>query len=45
MTDIAASGERGNMRHVVARLERLPYCSWHLKNASHHLHGVVLRCF
>jgi putative MFS transporter len=23
--------ERGDMRHVVARLERLPYCSWHLK--------------
>jgi putative MFS transporter len=22
---------RGDMRHVVARLERLPYCSWHLK--------------
>jgi len=31
MTDIAASYERGDMRHVVARLERLPYCSWHLK--------------
>ncbi len=31
MTDIAASGVRGDMRHVVARLERLPYCSWHLK--------------
>jgi MFS transporter, putative metabolite:H+ symporter len=30
MTDIAASGQRGDMRHVVARLERLPYCSWHL---------------
>jgi MFS transporter, putative metabolite:H+ symporter len=29
MTDIAASIERGDMRHVVARLERLPYCSWH----------------
>ena len=28
---IAASQERGDMRHVVARLERLPYCSWHLK--------------
>jgi MFS transporter, putative metabolite:H+ symporter len=28
----AASNEaRGDMRHVVARLERLPYCSWHLK--------------
>jgi MFS transporter, putative metabolite:H+ symporter len=37
MTDIAATtgtaalGARGDMRHVVARLERLPYCSWHLK--------------
>jgi MFS transporter, putative metabolite:H+ symporter len=41
MTDIAALGARGDvrqenlrqgdMRHVVARLERLPYCSWHLK--------------
>ena len=31
MTGIAASGERGDIRHVVARLERLPYCSWHLK--------------
>lgn len=31
MADIAASGVRGDMRHVVARLERLPYCSWHLK--------------
>jgi MFS transporter, putative metabolite:H+ symporter len=29
--DSAAVGERGDMRHVVARLERLPYCSWHLK--------------
>ncbi|MGB6537228.1 MAG: MFS transporter [Xanthobacteraceae bacterium] len=29
--DIALPGERGDMRHVVARLERLPYCSWHLK--------------
>ncbi len=28
MTDIAI--ERGDMRHVAARLERLPYCSWHL---------------
>lgn len=27
----AALNERGDMRHVVARLERLPYCSWHLK--------------
>jgi putative MFS transporter len=31
MTDIAISRERGDMRHIVARLERLPYCSWHLK--------------
>jgi putative MFS transporter len=37
MTTIASMGggaalsERGDMRHVVARLERLPYCSWHLK--------------
>jgi len=31
MTDIAASAVRGDMRHVVARLERLPYCSWHTK--------------
>ena len=31
MADITVPGERGDMRHVVARLERLPYCSWHLK--------------
>jgi putative MFS transporter len=31
MTSIASLGKRGDMRHVVARLERLPYCSWHLK--------------
>jgi MFS transporter, putative metabolite:H+ symporter len=31
MTDITASAARGDMRHVVARLERLPYCSWHTK--------------
>jgi MFS transporter, putative metabolite:H+ symporter len=37
MTELAAKlnvaelGTRGDMRHVVARLERLPYCSWHLK--------------
>jgi putative MFS transporter len=31
MTDTAVSGARGDMRHVVARLERLPYCSWHIK--------------
>ena len=29
-TDVAAAAPtRGEMRHVVARLERLPYCSWH----------------
>lgn len=27
----AVVSERGDMRHIVARLERLPYCSWHLK--------------
>lgn len=31
MANISASSDRGDMRHVVARLERLPYCSWHLK--------------
>jgi MFS transporter, putative metabolite:H+ symporter len=35
MTDtsaaLALAGGRGDMRHVVARLERLPYCSWHTK--------------
>lgn len=25
------SGEHGDVRHVAARLERLPYCSWHTK--------------
>ncbi len=30
MTDVALASGRGDMRHVVARLERLPYCSWHL---------------
>jgi MFS transporter, putative metabolite:H+ symporter len=30
MTDVAASGDRGDMRHIAARIERLPYCSWHL---------------
>jgi putative MFS transporter len=29
--NVAELGARGDMRHVVARLERLPYCSWHLK--------------
>jgi MFS transporter, putative metabolite:H+ symporter len=29
--DVTAADKRGDMRHVVARLERLPYCSWHLK--------------
>lgn len=31
MTDVTASESRGDTRHVVARLERLPYCSWHVK--------------
>src|SRR5215470_3638195 len=31
MADIASAGGRGDMRYVVARLERLPYSSWHLK--------------
>ena len=31
MANIAGLNERGDMRHVVARLERLPYSSWHLK--------------
>jgi MFS transporter, putative metabolite:H+ symporter len=38
MSSIAAPADsatlrepRGDMRHIVARLERLPYCSWHLK--------------
>ena len=29
MADVKASGARGDMRHIVARLERLPYSSWH----------------
>jgi MFS transporter, putative metabolite:H+ symporter len=29
MTDIAAAGAHGDIRQVVARLERLPYNSWH----------------
>jgi MFS transporter, putative metabolite:H+ symporter len=29
MADIAAHRDYGDMRHIVARLERLPYCSWH----------------
>ena len=31
MADTIGLGERGDMRHVVVRLEQLPYCSWHLK--------------
>jgi len=27
----AVVSQRGDIRHIVARLERLPYCSWHLK--------------
>ncbi len=29
MTHITASDQRGDMRHIVARIERVPYCSWH----------------
>jgi MFS transporter, putative metabolite:H+ symporter len=29
MSDMAQAQRAGDMRHVVARLERLPYCSWH----------------
>jgi putative MFS transporter len=29
MVTVASSGEPGDVRDVVARLERLPYCSWH----------------
>ena len=31
MAIIMGSGEHGDVRHVAARLERLPYCSWHTK--------------
>lgn len=31
MASVAGWSEYGDMRHVAARLERLPYCSWHLK--------------
>lgn len=31
MAEIAAASVRGDARNIVARLERLPYCSWHLK--------------
>jgi putative MFS transporter len=31
MADIAGYAGHGDTRHVAARLERLPYCSWHLK--------------
>ncbi|HVA13385.1 MAG TPA: MFS transporter [Stellaceae bacterium] len=29
MANLAEAEERGDMRHIVARIERLPYCSWH----------------
>lgn len=29
MANSAASADRGDMRHIVARIERLPYSSWH----------------
>ena len=31
MAEIAAASVSGDARNIVARLERLPYCSWHLK--------------
>jgi MFS transporter, putative metabolite:H+ symporter len=31
MANLAAVQDRGDMSHIVARLERLPYCSWHFK--------------
>jgi putative MFS transporter len=31
MADLAAAENRGDARHIAARLERLPYCSWHTK--------------
>ena len=31
MASVAGLSDHGDMRHVAARLERLPYCSWHLK--------------
>ena len=31
MAIIMGSAEHGDVRHVAARLERLPYCSWHTK--------------
>ena len=31
MANVAGLSDHGDMRHVAARLERLPYCSWHLK--------------
>jgi MFS transporter, putative metabolite:H+ symporter len=29
MPDVAAAADRVDLRHIVERLERLPYCSWH----------------
>ncbi len=29
MATMTAGSERGDLRHIAARLERLPYCSWH----------------
>lgn len=30
MATVSAFSERGDMRNIVARIERLPYCSWHM---------------
>ena len=29
MANLATAEDRGDARHIAARLERLPYCSWH----------------
>src|ERR1700739_2251016 len=31
MSDQTAAAARGDARQIVAQIERLPYCSWHLK--------------
>jgi MFS transporter, putative metabolite:H+ symporter len=31
MAETAAAGRPGDMRNIAARVERLPYCSWHWK--------------
>ena len=44
MANVAAAGGAGvDMRQIAARIERLPYCSWHTQHAAHHLDRMVLR--